>query len=183
MWPLVGITLLLWYAIGSRMMSLRRGGNLTVRLLLKKYRDNPDERPVGFLGNAAAKALRVRRQEPGDIRRYLDEELFPITEAMGRFRTIIRTIVLIAPLAGLLGTVMGMIEMFASLGTQTFYSQSGGVANGISQALLTTEFGLLIAVPGMIVGRLLDRREDKMKAEIEQIKDYLNSPAYEGIET
>jgi biopolymer transport protein ExbB len=72
-----------------------------------------------------------------------------------------------------------MIEMFESLGSRTFYSQSGGVANGISQALLTTQLGLLIAVPGMIVGRLLDRREGKMRSEIEQIKEYVNSSADE----
>jgi biopolymer transport protein ExbB len=64
--------------------------------------------------------------------------------------------------------------MFESLGDQTFFSQSGGVANGISQALFTTQFGLVIAVPGMVVGRLLDRHENTMREEIEQIKDLLN---------
>jgi biopolymer transport protein ExbB len=67
-----------------------------------------------------------------------------------------------------------MIEMFQSLGDQTFFSQSGGVANGISQALFTTQFGLVVAVPGMIVGRLMDRRENQMSSDVEQIKDMLS---------
>jgi biopolymer transport protein ExbB len=119
-------------------------------------------------------AVVVRANHSGNIRRYMDDELFELTSNMSRYRTLVRTIVLVAPLAGLLGTVMGMIEMFESLGDQTFFSQTGGVANGISQALFTTQFGLVIAIPGMIVGRLLDRREGRMREEIEQIKDLLS---------
>lgn len=86
-----------------------------------------------------------------------------------------RTIVIVAPLLGLLGTVNGMIEMFQSLGTQTFYSQSGGVAQGISQALFTTQFGLVIAIPGLIVGGLIDRRERQIREDIYQLKELLIS--------
>jgi biopolymer transport protein ExbB len=173
MWPLTALAVLLWLGLGYRMMLLRRGSDVGVRELIGLYRDRPEVEPKGFVDSAAALAVYVRRQKSGDIKRYLDEELFFLSEGMRRFRTIVRTIVLVAPLLGLLGTVIGMIEMFESLGSRTFYSQGGGVANGISQALLTTQLGLLIAVPGMIMGRLLDRREGKMRSEIEQIKEYL----------
>lgn len=173
MWPLAALAVLLWFGLGYRLMLLRRGSDAGVRRLVGLYWDRPDLRPRGFVDAAAALAVTVRRQKSGDIKRYLDEELFALSEGMRRFRTVVRTIVMVAPLLGLLGTVIGMIEMFDSLGSQTFYSQSGGVANGISQALLTTQLGLLIAIPGMIVGRLLDRREGKMRSEIEQIKEYL----------
>lgn len=179
MWPLTALAVLLWFGLGYRLMLLRRGSNLDVRHLIGLYWDRPDLKPRGFVDAAASLAAMVRKKQPGDIKRYLDEELFSLSEGMRRFRTIVRTIVVIAPLLGLLGTVIGMIEMFESLGSRTFYSQSGGVANGISQALLTTQLGLLIAVPGMIVGRLLDRREGKMRSEIEQIKEYVNSSADE----
>jgi biopolymer transport protein ExbB len=179
MWPLTALAVLLWFGLGYRLMLLRRGSNLDVRHLIGLYWDRPDLKPRGFVDAAASLAAMVRKKQPGDIKRYLDEELFSLSEGMRRFRTIVRTIVVIAPLLGLLGTVIGMIEMFESLGSRTFYSQSGGVANGISQALLTTQLGLLIAVPGMIVGRLLDRREGKMRSEIEQIKEYVNSSAGE----
>ncbi len=173
MWPLTALAVLLWFGLGYRLMLLRRGSDVPVRDLIGQYWDKPDLKPKGFVDAAVSAGVMVRKQQSGDIKRSLDEELFSLSEGMRRFRTIVRTIVVIAPLLGLLGTVIGMIEMFESLGSRTFYSQSGGVANGISQALLTTQLGLLIAVPGMIVGRLLDRREGKMRSEIEQIKEYL----------
>lgn len=172
MWPLVVLTVVLWFSLGNRLFLLNRGSKSDIRKLLIQY-ESTTLRPKGFIDAAVAAALKVREHSSGNIRHLLDDELFGITEKMGRYRTIIRTIVMIAPLAGLLGTVIGMIEMFESLGSQTFYSQNGGIANGISQALFTTQFGLLIAIPGMILGRLLDRKENKMRDEIEQLKDLI----------
>lgn len=174
MWPLLAVTLALWFGIAYRFASLRRGAKGDVRLLVNRYQADPDSSAHGFVDTAAKQGVKVRRSNEGDIRRFLDDELFGLAEDMRRYRTLVRTLVLVAPLAGLLGTVSGMIEMFESLGDQTFFSQSGGVANGISQALFTTQFGLVIAVPGMVVGRLLDRHENTMREEIEQIKDLLN---------
>ena len=62
---------------------------------------------------------------------------------------------MVAPLAGLLGTVAGMIETFDSLGSMSLFSQSGGVAGGISQALISTQMGLAVAIPGLLAGRIL----------------------------
>lgn len=175
MWPLVGATVALWFGLGYRAMMLRRGSKAGVRSLIAEYRGENPPGPRGFVDTAAARAVSVRISHHGDIRRLLDDELFELESDLSRYRTLVRTIVVIAPLAGLLGTVIGMIEMFESLGSQTFFSQSGGVANGISQALFTTQFGLIIAIPGMIAGRLLDRRENRIRDDIDQIKDLLNS--------
>jgi len=82
---------------------------------------------------------------------------------------------MVAPLIGLLGTVIGMIETFDSLGSMTLYSQGGGIAAGISQALFTTQLGLVVAVPGLVVGRLIDRKSKIMELELEQIKDIVCS--------
>lgn len=179
MWPLLGATVLLWFGIGYRALMLRRGSSLPVRDLIAAYERRPDREPGGFVDGAVAKAVDLRRRNRGNIRRILDDELFTYVANMSRYRTLVRTIVVVAPLAGLLGTVNGMIEMFQSLGTQTFYSQSGGVANGISRALITTQFGLVVAIPGMIVGRLLDRREHRMSEDIEQAKEQLSSEGEE----
>ena len=69
-----------------------------------------------------------------------------------------KSIVVISPLLGLLGTVIGMIETFESLGSQSLYTQTGGIAAGISQALITTQMGLLVAIPGLFIGRFLDKK-------------------------
>ena len=171
MYFLLGAGFLLWFGIAYRAVMLRRGSGRSVRELVDLGWHGRLDEPRGFVDTAAAVATSV--VSPGDrgARRILDDELFSLEDGLGRYRTLVRTIVVVAPLAGLLGTVAGMIEMFRSLGDQTFYSQSGGVANGISQALLTTQFGLLVAIPGMIVGRLIDRRENQMRQDIQQIKE------------
>lgn len=71
-----------------------------------------------------------------------------------------------APLLGLLGTVTGMVDTFdviAKFGT----GNARGLAAGISQALITTQSGLIVAVPGMMAGGFLYRRASKLKARME----------------
>jgi biopolymer transport protein ExbB len=66
-----------------------------------------------------------------------------------------------------------MIETFDSLADMSVFSQSGGIAGGISQALFTTQMGLSVAVPGVIAALLLDRRHRALTAEIDTIKNML----------
>ncbi len=71
----------------------------------------------------------------------------------------------VAPLLGLLGTVIGMITTFdviSEFGT----GNSKAMANGISQALITTQTGLVVAVPGLFVGNILKRRAGRLKENI-----------------
>lgn len=177
--PMVVATVLLWLGIGYRLVYLKRGSKDNLRVLLKDEMEGKSLEASGFVTRAVKDAVRVKKNYKGDIHRYLDETLFSLSERMRRYRTLVRTIVLVAPLAGLLGTVSGMIEMFDSLGSQTFNSQTGGIAGGISQALFTTQFGLVISVPGMIIGRTLDNREDSMREEMDQIKEFLCGAAQE----
>jgi len=111
----------------------------------------------------------------GGSRKYLDDLFASYIVELKRYKTTIRTIVIVAPLIGLLGTVSGMIETFDSLASAELFSQSGGIAGGISQALFTTQLGLVVAVPGLIMGRILDKKAANMELELEQIKDILCS--------
>lgn len=72
----------------------------------------------------------------------------------------------IAPLLGLLGTVTGMITTFdviSEFGT----GNARALASGISEALVTTQSGLVVAVPGLLLGGLLFRRAEKLKSRME----------------
>ncbi|SNR87291.1 MotA/TolQ/ExbB proton channel family protein [Desulfurobacterium atlanticum] len=86
-----------------------------------------------------------------------------------RGMTLLATIATIAPLLGLLGTVLGMVKIFGVLDAGT-----SGIANpqqlsaGIAEALLTTVFGLIVAVPSYVAYNLLQRKLDKLVLEIEQ---------------
>ncbi|MEE2836257.1 MAG: MotA/TolQ/ExbB proton channel family protein [Myxococcota bacterium] len=73
----------------------------------------------------------------------------------------------VAPLLGLLGTVTGMIETFDSLGEMAMHTQGGGIAGGISEALLSTQLGLCVAIPGLTLDRLLLRVEARFMRENE----------------
>ncbi len=72
----------------------------------------------------------------------------------------------IAPLLGLLGTVTGMITTFDVI-SQFGTGNARALASGISEALVTTQSGLVVAVPGLILGGLLLRRGEKLKARME----------------
>lgn len=100
-------------------------------------------------------------------------------DELSRYKSLVKTVVVIAPLLGLLGTVSGMIETFDSLADMSLFSQSGGIAGGISQALISTQMGLAVAIPGLIVGRLLERRQTALMIEMEETIENLWSPLEE----
>lgn len=103
---------------------------------------------------------------------HLGEDALRETEmGLDRFSSLVKSIVRAAPLAGLLGTVSGMIDTFDALGDTTLLSQAGGVAGGISEALFSTQMGLLVAIPGLLIGRILDRRQERLQAEVAQLSN------------
>lgn len=78
-------------------------------------------------------------------------------EAVARYRRPVRTLTHVAPLLGLLGTVVGMVDTFGALGHVSLSQEPEALTRGISQALITTELGLVSAVAGLFVGRALDQ--------------------------
>ena len=84
----------------------------------------------------------------------------------------------ISPLLGLLGTVVGMITVFANINLVDGSSNSDLLASGISEALITTAFGLLVAVPGLIFYKYFSARVDlhmlNMQNELSKFVDFLD---------
>ena len=84
----------------------------------------------------------------------------------------------ISPLLGLLGTVVGMITVFANINLVDGSSNSDLLASGISEALITTAFGLLVAVPGLIFYKYFSARVNlhmlNMQNELSKFVDFLN---------
>ncbi len=86
---------------------------------------------------------------------------------VGQLRSFRRTLRLAsqtAPVLGLLGTVRGMGQTFAALGAD---SDSARIADGIAEALVTTEVGLALALPGLVLATWLDRKEQRVRQELE----------------
>lgn len=169
----------LWFALGYRWMALRRGSLQTVRSLVERFRRDPSASAVGVLPGAVRKAVAIEHRRPRYLRPALDCGLADVETELGRYATVARAIVIVAPLTGLLGTVAGMIETFDSLADMSLFSQSGGIAGGISQALITTQMGLAVAIPGLLIGRILARKQAALTTELDQLKDLLCGDASE----
>lgn len=182
--PLALGTLVLWYCIGLRWQLLRRGNRRSARVMIGRYLAGYERAPSGIVDTAVVWGVLLKRNNPEKpLRPLLDDAFCEFGPELKRGRVLIRTIVTTAPLAGLLGTVVGMIETFDSLGEMALFTQTGGIAAGISQALFTTQMGLAVAVPGIVVGRILERKERRIRNELEQVKDVLASGAAIPVKT
>ncbi|MBN2344247.1 MAG: MotA/TolQ/ExbB proton channel family protein [Deltaproteobacteria bacterium] len=89
--------------------------------------------------------------------------------ALRRHGPIVDTLVAAAPLLGLLGTVSGMITTFEGLTSMTLFSESGGIAGGISEALTTTQAGLLVAIPAFFANRVVGRKVTKLEQQLDGV--------------
>ena len=165
---LVAATALLWFAIGERALQLRRGAKGTLAEAVAARVAGRAERQ-GVVGEAIARALALPPTQRTDER--LREAFADLAEGIARHRVLIRSVAATAPLVGLLGTVTGMIETFDALTTMSFYRGSGGIAGGISAALVSTQMGLAVAIPGLLAGRLLERREQRLREELDALGD------------
>ena len=165
-WVLASMCTFLWYAIGYRFLFLKSQflEKKPEDLLLKKDLVSGD-----LLGDVAMSLQQTRFIKANHLESFLHFELKKFWQVIGSHRQSIRAVVLVAPLLGLLGTVIGMIETFDSLKDAALFSQSGGVAGGISQALITTQMGLVVAIPGLLIGKKLDQKEKQMSDFVEQM--------------
>ena len=86
---------------------------------------------------------------------------------LSKFLAMVGVLVAVAPLLGLLGTVLGMIETFHVISVYGT-GNAGAMANGISVALITTEAGLLIAVPGLLLSGILMQQSSRLRTQLEE---------------
>jgi len=172
--PLLIVTVLLWYGLSYRASMIKPDKNNPRHLVQKRLQD-PDAKAKTLMQEAVIVGLSVSEKHPNAIRKNLDVIYRDYYSALNRYKHTITVLLVIAPLLGLLGTVSGMIETFDSLQTMNFMSQDGGIAAGISQALITTQFGLSISVPGLILHSYINRRQLILEQELEQLVDYLSS--------
>jgi len=178
--PLLGLTVVLWYTLGWRLVTLRRGDRRSAAELLEQARIGASSKGGGVVTRSVAALLAAGATGPGASSTAARAALAEPRAGLRTGQTLVRSIVAVAPLLGLLGTVTGMIETFRSLGEMQLFTQGGGVAGGIGEALLTTQMGLAVAVPGVVVGRLLDRRQAVLEGDLDQLEGLACVPAREA---
>ena len=164
---LMGITL--WTLIILRIFTLQQGWSGPLNALLH---DPSLAKLNGVLPRVVAGAQRVLRAPSRSSRRLLELEIERHRQRLSRYARGIDTITVTAPMMGLMGTVAGMIQTFHVL-THASAAPPEQLARGISIALITTEFGLAIAIPGLIAGRLLQRREQTLSQRLDELATLL----------
>jgi len=177
MWPLVLVAVALWYALILRLVTIK-SSTMNPRELIRKARKN-DLRSGSSSADAARFAVETweRVNSHRQLKSVINEEFANVKAGLARHKRLVRSLVAVAPLLGLLGTVDGMIETFDSLADMELFSQSGGIAGGISKALFTTQMGLAISIPGLLMGRMLERRELNICYELDQLRDLVCAEA------
>jgi biopolymer transport protein ExbB len=97
----------------------------------------------------------------------IEEAAARVVHDLERYLNALGTIAGIAPLLGLLGTVLGMIEIFSSF-MGSGMANAPQLAGGIAKALITTAAGLIVAIPALFFHRFLQRRVDELVMGMEQ---------------
>jgi biopolymer transport protein ExbB len=168
---LVGVSIVAMGVILERCWFWHRRGkpiSQTVRnAWLEAFRSGqrPDHlSPVSPEGRALAFVFE-RREEKDE--KLLDVALSREVRETNRFLTVLETCIAIAPMLGILGTVVGIIQAFA--GMKGDAPDTAVMVSGISTAMLTTAMGLMIAVPGTVVYNLLAARAHKRQLETAEL--------------
>jgi biopolymer transport protein ExbB len=119
------------------------------------------------LGNVLAAGLINSRHGRQIMKESIEEVASHEIHSMERNLNALGTVAAVAPLMGLLGTVIGMIKVFAEIMAEGT-GQANLLAGGISEALITTAAGLVVAIPALICYRILQRRVDELVVFMEQ---------------
>jgi len=175
-WPLILASIIALALIFERMWSLRqsivappgmvdrvlkdfRQGGATPELLNKTAQQGP-------LGRILAAGLANVKSPRPVMKEAIEEVGRVVTHELDRFLTTLGTIAAMAPLLGLFGTVIGMIEIFGSQSAAG--SNPIQLAHGISVALYNTAMGLIVAIPSMIFYRYFRGKVDGLVVDMEQ---------------
>jgi biopolymer transport protein ExbB len=143
--------------------------------MVRAQADTPDAidklRASSPLGQILAECLANRQLPTAERRLAIEDVGRDIAHMLQRYLPALATVASIAPLMGLFGTVVGMIEIFAA------YRPDGSdpteLARGISIALYNTGFGILIAIPAVMAHRLFKSRVEALLLKMEQATRYV----------
>lgn len=104
------------------------------------------------------------------IRNRFDEIRLSLVDLIDRRTRFVGTLVAAAPLLGLLGTVLGMLRTFFGIATSGGSEAAGVVASGISEALVTTQTGLTVALPGLFLVMMIQRQKHRLEANLARLE-------------
>ena len=174
--PIIGCSVIALAIVLERFWSLQKKrvapGNLVAKIWQMDQSNQLDDRRImsirdsSPLGRVLAAGLMNRASTRDVMRKSIEEVGRHVGYELQLFLTTLGTIAAISPLLGLLGTVVGMIQVFAVI-TSVGVGDPGELANGISKALITTAAGITVAIPSIFFVRYFRRKVDGLVVEME----------------
>ena len=168
MWPLALLALLTYYTGFELFFHFGRGNYLKVKydqLVEWIYTPSKAKGEIGeIIEYCFAGSSRI-----ADIQNKYSEVRAAHIPRLDRRIVFLSVLISVAPLGGLLGTVMGMLATFDGL-TRNVGRTIDLIAGGISEALITTQTGLMIAIPGYVIVYLVVRRRNKLDQVITRME-------------
>jgi len=147
--------------------------------MLRNWMDNPSERK-GPLGELMNYVMGVGSLKQANV--FFEELRSNETTPFERDLKVMKICVTASPLLGLLGTVTGMLATFGALASGSGGEKTMGmIAEGISEALITTETGLVIALPGLFFQYLLSRKLEGYKVYLSHIETICTQKLYKDM--
>ncbi len=135
------------------------------------------------LGAVLASCMANSQRPRDEVKEIVEEVGRHVAFNLASYLNILGTIASVAPLLGLLGTVLGMIEVFAVI-TVSGIGQAGELAGGISQALVSTAAGLVVAIPTLMFYRYFQGRVEtlviSMEKETMRLLEFLQEGQQQG---
>lgn len=120
------------------------------------------------LGQILAAGLVNRHRDREIMKESIEDTGRHVVHELERYLPLLSTIAAVSPLLGLLGTVTGMVQVFAVISDTGATGDAAALAGGISQALITTVGGLWVAIPCLVAYRYLRDRVDGLVVEMEK---------------
>ncbi len=177
----IAVSALVMYALGMH-VHLRLSGKGFTSISEKTWRhwiDHPRERkgPIGQLLDFVTGGKSLE-----DMTFFFEELHVTEIAPFERDLRVMKICVGVAPLLGLLGTVTGMLATFAALASGSGGEKTMGmIAEGISEALITTETGLVIALPGLFFRYQLVRKHERYKAFLAHLETVCTQKLYKKL--
>ncbi len=174
--PLIIISLLMWLLIINRVLFFKRlyFKNMSHSMAKNFIKTGifPDKKYKGAASVIVNEYLKKKSGVRHLDRYIIDEIILNFQGKLDAYLSIIGILAGIAPLLGLLGTVIGMITTFDVISTFGT-GNAKAMAGGISEALITTQTGLLVAMPGLYMHNFLQTRSGKLKKRVDSLGLYL----------
>lgn len=174
--PLLLCSLVMWALIAERLQTFRlmTHDDIATELAIRAVRgEDVAIHVTGLRADLVKSFMGQRSGDPVLDREILRQCAMNQQPALSRNLAAIAVLAAVAPLLGLLGTVLGMIETFdviSLFGT----GNAKAMAGGISVALITTQTGLIIAIPGLFLSGVLMRQSHQLSLRLEEIATVLD---------